>query len=514
MNLTHGEDRILDQVRLRFVKETGTDPIRIEAEQAGPERFAVIVVGRPADLYKEALLNVGQQLPDDHPFKGRIRLSYETPRDSMQGPEVELLRSLIGRSLSVSPATADAAHRVEFAPFVGGKDLELMQQANHVVVGRRGTGKSSLILATLRRLYERGESGVWIDMQRYHKRDDLQAVAQVIGEILAGLGNQTKDSAIEDSIKSMEHFANRGDLTEAEVRRYLPRVALQIRQILTRANRAFYVFMDDVHLIAPTLQPLLVDMVYSLARGSNVWLKLAYVRNLAVVYDPVRQVGLNIPNDAQLVTLDQTLVDPAGARDHLMSILRLFLNRCGYSTPTELVGGEAVERLVWCSAGVPRDFLALFSDGLRIARESGHKRLGVQDVNVATGEFAAIRMQQLPGEFSGSEAMIRAALDEVQSFCLDESRNNAFLALLEPGHPGYKTLVMLADLRFVHLLHPSITAGRAGVRYEAYLLDYSFYTGMRRRQNITEVKIEGERPKRAELRRLPRLDLERLNAVQ
>jgi hypothetical protein len=428
----------------------------------------------------------------------------------MEGPEIDLLRSLIGRSLSVSPATAESAHKLEFAPFVGGRDLELMQQANHVVVGRRGTGKSSLILATLRRLRQRGELGVWIDMQRYHKRDDLQTAPQVIGEILAGLGKQTNDGAIEGLVRDMEQLANRDGLREEEMRRHLPGVALQVRQILTRANIPLYVFMDDVHLLAPALQPLLVDMVYSVARGSNIWLKLAYVRNLAVVYDSVRQVGLNIPNDAQLVTLDQTLVDPAAARDHLMNILRLFLNRCGYSKPAELVGQEAVERLVWCSAGVPRDFLALFSDGLRVAREGGHKRLGVQDVNVAAGEFAAIRMQQLPSEFTGSEETIRAALDEVQRFCLDENRGNAFLALLEPGHPGYKTLAMLADLRFIHLLHPSITAGRAGVRYEAYLLDYSFYTGMRRRQNITEVRIEGERPKRAELRRLPRMDLNRL----
>ena len=274
-----------------------------------------------------------------------------------------------------------------------------------------------------------------------------------------------------------------------------------------------YVFLDDFHLVAPTLQPDLIDIIYSVARGSKVWLKLAYVRNLAVVYDSQKKVGLNVPHDAQAIRLDQTLVDPVAARGHLIRILLPFLERCGFQRLATLVGPQATERLVWCSAGVPRDFLSLFSSALREARQHRRKKVGVQDVNIAAGEFAAAKMRQMSDETTGSEETITSALDAVQHFCLDERKKNAFLVLQKPDHPGYKALTILVDLRFVHLLHPSITTDKAGVRYEAYLLDYSFYTGMRRRQHIEEVRIEGERPKRAELRRLPKIELDQLGSL-
>jgi hypothetical protein len=507
------DEVILDDIRNRFVQATGTEPIRVEVEQAGPEQFLTIVVGRDAPLYSEGLLEINQQLTDRHPFYGRLQIRSEPAGDILQSPEIELLRSLIGRSLVVSPATAESRDVVSIAPFRGHQDIELMQQANHIVIGRRGVGKSSLIMATVKKLQSRGDLTVWIDMQRYHRRDDLACVAQLLDEILASLvesGNA--DHEISDLRSRLSAFVARQDPAERDIRILLPRLALAVRRVLKMRKRQMYVFLDDFHLVAPTLQPSLIDMVYSMARGSGVWLKLACVRNLAVFYDSEKKLGLNVPQDAQLIELDQTLVDPLAARDHVIAVLMVFLRRCGFDQLSSLVGPQAVERLVWSSAGVPRDCLSLFSSALREARAFRHKKVGVQDVNLAAGEFAAIRMQQLAAETSGSEEAVQAALEAVQHFCLDERKKNAFLVLQKPDHPGFKSLAVLMDLRFVHLLHPSITTDRAGVRYQAYLLDYSFYTGMRRRQHIEEIRIQGDRPKREELRRLPRLDLDRLVA--
>jgi len=78
------------------------------------------------------------------------------------------------------------------------------------------------------------------------------------------------------------------------------------------------------------------------------------------------------------------------------------------------------------------------------------------------------------------------------------------------GADGVTLLALqkLVDLRLVHLIHPSITPGKAGERYEAYLLDYSFYTGVRRRHGLSELKIRTkEPPKYAELRKLRRIEL-------
>ena len=57
----------------------------------------------------------------------------------------------------------------------------------------------------------------------------------------------------------------------------------------------------------------------------------------------------------------------------------------------------------------------------------------------------------------------------------------------------------------VHIIHQSITPDRAGERYEAYIIDYSIFTGFRRRQNIREMVPEEAQFKAAELRALPKV---------
>jgi hypothetical protein len=65
---------------------------------------------------------------------------------------------------------------------------------------------------------------------------------------------------------------------------------------------------------------------------------------------------------------------------------------------------------------------------------------------------------------------------------------------------------VLSDLRLVHLIHQTITPHKAGERYEAYLVDYSLFTGFRRRPNIKELLPEdGKQFKAKELRKLPEL---------
>jgi hypothetical protein len=494
---------ILKDIEQRFIAETETKPLAVRREAAGLEQFVSIVVGRDAPIYREALSEINEQLGPNHPFYGRITLLAEKIGNVIDSPEVDALRSLIGRSLVVSPATARSAKHVTFARFVGRQDLELVQRANHVIIGRRGVGKSTLILTTIELLSRRGDKTTWIDMQRYHRRRDMAATAAVLDELLTAFAPiGAPRSELQYRLKLL---SSKTDTNEEDVRRVVPTLVAFVRQHLHRQQ--WYIFLDDFHLVGTELQPVLLDILYSVARGSNVWLKVAFVRNLAIIWDPARQVGLNIPQDAQSVELDQTLADPVSARAHLTAVLDTFVERCGFKHVGNLLNSEALERLVWCSAGVPRDCLSLFSSALRIAKDHRRRKVGVQEINLAAGELAGLKTNQLAVETTGEDAPLLELLDEIQRFCLDERHKNAFLVSKQPLNPRYQLFAKLVDLRFVHLVHPSITADKAGVRYEAYLLDYSFYTGMRRRQNIEELRIEGSRPKREELRRLPKFNL-------
>ena len=63
---------------------------------------------------------------------------------------------------------------------VFGAEEQIAAAANHIVYGRRGAGKSSLLLYALRIRENRGEPSLWVDMQQYANRRDLSVVAHLL----------------------------------------------------------------------------------------------------------------------------------------------------------------------------------------------------------------------------------------------------------------------------------------------------------------------------------------------
>jgi hypothetical protein len=221
--------------------------------------------------------------------------------------------------------------------------------------------------------------------------------------------------------------------------------------------------------------------------------------------------GLQAGQDVLEVDLDLTLAEPAEAYDHLFGILQRFLTACGFTKHTTIIPERAIKRLVWSSAGVARDFLSLFERAIGHAQAHRRGRVGVEDVNLSVGDLAAPKMRELEEDTSQEGPLIRDALEQLQRVCLNKHKSNSFLIRQEPRALGYQLLQKLVDLRLVHLLHPSVTPRRAGERYEAYLLDYSFYTGVRKRRLLEELTIiPGEPWSHAQRRRLPRIEPDEL----
>ena len=95
-------------------------------------------------------------------------------------------------------------------------------------------------------------------------------------------------------------------------------------------------------------------------------------------------------------------------------------------------------------------------------------------------------------------------LARLEKLCLEDNRVNAFLIRSEDSIE--RSLVqILSDMRMVHLIHQSITPDKAGERFEAFILDYSLFTGFRRRPNITEMIPKELQFKASELRALPKV---------
>jgi hypothetical protein len=515
MNETNNLKQAADQVVALFLRTTGLSKIETSIEPVGPDTFLNFHVGREeAKFYFECLGRVDDELPMDHLFRGRVTLKVVPVSSFLESPEADLLRVLISRSLIVERQKADSLSHIEFVPFRRKEDMLIVQPANHLVVGRRGVGKSTLILIATKKIRKQGDMPIWLELQPYHRRADSATIIDVLCELIRELLQIDLPDELRTAFDQIrERFSNltgKFDIEVNDLRREVPALRQSLEQLTKKFKRNIFVFLDNLHLLAPSLQPELLDILSSSIHGTNTWLKVAFVKHLGRHYDRARNLGLRATDDAQFIDLDLTLTDPEKARKHLVEILDLFLKLVGITRRVEIIPEQAINRLVWCSAGVVRDFLKLFSDALGYAQEHGHKSIGVQDVNLALGDSAQVKLRELEDETSEETQAIKKVLEQLLTECLDKRHKNAFLVRQLPNQKGYQILQELVGLRLVHLIHPSITPKKAGERYEAYLLDHSFYTGMRRRKEIQEVQIGGSRPKHAELRSLPRIDLETL----
>lgn len=517
MTTVDHQERRIEEIRRRFASLTGISDVQTELEQAGLETFLRFCVGRDTPLYRRALARINQELPDDDPFRGSLSLRAEGRKEVLTSKEIELLRSLITRSLRVTSDKAQESPVIEFVSFPGGEEHRAIQPTNHAILGRRGVGKSSLILMAHRRIQQDGNIPIWIDLQAYRARNESTAALEIIYEIfqeaktlaetLEGVDVDALDQAKADTARALA--AGTPEMSFDKVRQLLPQLRQRTQAFTRTAKRQLFVFIDDAHVLGSNLQPQLFDLLHSILKGAGGWLKIAGVKNLLRLYEPSTRTGLQHPNDVQLISLDLTLVDPSAARDHLTAVLNQFLVPCGFKRSQEVIADRAIDRLVWCSAGVPRDFLSLFDRSLGFATHHRRKQVGVQDVNLAVGEFGQQKMADLEEDTSQEGVALRNSLDRLQKETLDHHKSNSFLIHLDTKHQGYSYLQKLVDLRLIHLIHPSITVRKPGERYEAYLLDYSFYTGVRRRVGLSELKITpNEPPKYAMLRKLPRIELD------
>ena len=275
---------------------------------------------------------------------------------------------------------------------------------------------------------------------------------------------------------------------------------------ITRATRNHaFVFLDDYHLIDHDSQPHLLHVLHGALKGANGWIKVAGLSSLLNTYSPKSREGLQVPGDAQFISLDLTLENPEAAEAHLRAILESFLNAVGYSVGKTVIPEAAFRRLAWATAGVPRDFLQMFARSIEHAQRNRHAAVTLSDVNIAIGEFGQQKMDDLLKDARNEADVLKDFLSRIETLCLDSKKVNAFLVRSEESKE--RNLVhALSDLRMVHLIHQSITPHRAGERYEAYIIDYSIFTGFRRRPGVREMVPDEAQFKASELRALPRID--------
>jgi hypothetical protein len=470
-------------------------------DKAG-DNYLAIHVGAENEPYANHLREVIDAQDSDNFFAG-IFLKVVPQHNWLVSHECQLLQRILSESLTVGRATLESDFHRHYIPSLAGEETKIYTKTNHVVFGRRGAGKSSLVLYACNQAKRQNVPFAWIALQQYRRRDDLLVVPQVLYELVESLSRyediETEIGRLRSCVAELDSWG--GDITREKINQQLPIIGREARKIAEKFGQLL-ICMDDLHLVSASLQPYLLSCIYAFSRGNNIFLKVTAIENLTQLYDQENAEGLQTPGDAQVIRLDRNLVDPSAANQHIESVISGYVSYVGIPSLAKLCGKAVRHRLTWVSAGVPRDALYVFNNAITKAIASKRKSVTVTDVNMAASDSLTEKESQVSEDFGEHAADINRMVNDIRDFCVKEIHSNAFLAKVDVNDPCFRRITQIADLRFIHMLHPGITPDQAGQKYQAFMLDYAFYTGFRKAQSMSEFKTEPEQVLVKELRKL------------
>ncbi|MCF9019714.1 MULTISPECIES: ATP-binding protein [Pseudomonas syringae group] len=468
--------------------------------------YLIIEVAKTNALYFSRLNLINEELEAEHPFKDKVVLQErkKKPTNVLAMPEVAILRAELVQSLTVHRNSFKADFYNRYIPSVSDFESIIVTDANFVVYGRRGAGKSSLLAYAMHRLIDNEANVAWLAMQTYSSRDDTQAICSILSELFSELGKTT--SAL-DIVEFEELLSKMGEEEEPEgLEKRLQRIIPRMRKVLgniTSFGKSLTIFIDDLHLLDAKLQPQLLATIYSLARGNNIYIKISGIEPLTRLWDGMANIGLQSPGDIQEMKLDYNLTIPDRSGAHIQHILDSHAQYCGLPNIHYIVESAAISRLVLSAAAVPRDALSLFAQSIQKSSIKGQKSVSITSINAAASESIESKLRDLELDAGNEKNELGALLERVKFFCITSQRNNAFLVKIDNSSRGYALVQKLAALRFAHVLHEGITPHKAGERYIALMLDFGFYVGIRAARSVELFLDEPRDILAKDLRKLP-----------
>jgi hypothetical protein len=376
---------------------------------------------------------------------------------------------------------------------LGSLERRLREKAGRVDLNpsrRRARRELAKLTKTLRRLLDEPQTA-----ERIIK--DLQASSSSLG---AGIGGEGKLKRLLwwKAKAERERSRSREESREARVEESkmdgLRAAAVLIRAALANAQQhldegTMLVVLDDFYHVNYDAQPEVLAYLHQVVKNLGIYLKVCGVRhriNPFVEDDPPR--GLQIGQDAAVVSLDITLARFTAAQTFLETVLRGILDPLEIALE-DLLSDGGRQRLVLGSGGVARDYLYLTQGALRNANERHanpsrlHNRIGGEDVNEAAADLTAQKQEDLRLDVGDQADHLRERLKDIVKFCLDVNKTNVFLVEgphLQEDEWG-KEIQALADLRLVHAIgNLSVQTGSyRGQRFVGFTLDLTNYTGTR-----------------------------------
>lgn len=450
----------------------------------------------------------------------------------------------------------------------------LTSKQNHVVFGRRGAGKTSLVSSTR----ESNEHiDVYLNLEDYKDitfpnvvihvllqlfklldekivalplarlRPEVRQIRKRIGIVTSDLESYIYEPDREtQEVNTAQEYEGRAGLSVStpyaggegetsksssrQVSRSLPREKIDyLRLELTKYKdlivsiaslfeaKPIFLVMDDLYFVVKDTQPELIDYFHRLTKGTNLFLKIATIKHRSKLYrrTSTQYIGVELGHDIFEIDMDYTLDSFEELQGFMRQLLRTAIEQANSNVPVEdMFAGDGFAQLCLASGGVPRDFLSLF---VTLANESAltGEAIGKVSVNEVAIANVKSKMESMKRDSGDEDAILDGCLKGIKRFVYDEKRTNAFLLAkddLDRNDQARQAVRELVDLRLIHLVDQNTSrAPSDGRRYEAYILDVALYDNARPRKfRQIEPGQRDEKARKDALRASPVFALDRL----
>lgn len=482
-------------------------------ERSYPDE-TIFIVNVPSECFESAvrvLARVDEEFRRMN-FPGFVTVRKSEPQKGKDAPSGKKVSGVsnpkadeFANLLTARSRTSEIQPSLEYIRDGSNQLAVIVTARNHLIFGRRGAGKTTLMVEAKRIVEANSDATVWVNMQMHrHSSPEivfLWIVSGIIDRIQIHFGDRNPKVLMEvaDLQYSVNQLLARDRVSSDEVTRLIPRVQKVVKRFISSANCRLYIFLDDLHYLRRQDQPLLLDMVHGFTRDIDVWIKVACIKHLSRWFEHNPPMGLQTGHDADHIELDLTLESPTEAKKFLDKVLDVYANHVGLPSARRIFSEEALNRLVLASGAVPRDYLVLAASAIRTAKRRQNAHLaGVQDVNRAAGDQSKVKIAELEDDAAantdgGAQAIIKT-LNHVRKFCLDAQRFTYFKIDFrdkEENQRAYMLMQGLLDVRIIHLVASSLSDKReAGRRAEVFMLDLSQFSGQRLKKRIHVLDFE------------------------
>jgi hypothetical protein len=271
------ESDIRELVRSHF-QLAGIDPASIEVRTFPGEIIAIVEVDKEYDRAIMLAEEIDKKIENGFVTVRKISRRAQTrPVGRVESVHDDRISTLIelmsarARASENQPSlryVTDVAERVNLA----------ISPRHHLIFGRRGVGKTSLLLEAKRILEQDGHYTLWVNIHALRDLDGETAFLTVAARMCdLGIGAFQSGSATSASVRLLKDCRDTIDKVMSEepidvrkTSRLVPRIQQAISRFTLESHKSIYLFLDDIHYLSAQDVPKFLDLLHSVTRDNPI----------------------------------------------------------------------------------------------------------------------------------------------------------------------------------------------------------------------------------------------------